>query len=196
MTVGSTAEALTLLEAGNARFVAGTPHIGRLDAALLELAGGQSPYAIVLGCSDSRVPIEMIFDQQPGKLFVVRVAGNYLTDDIFGSIEFAVASFKSKLVVVLGHTKCGAVTAAVAHAKDGTTQPGHIAHLVDAIAPAAEATRDLPGNWLANATAENVRRTVQAMTAGSQIIADAVSRGEAEVAGGIYDLHTGRVSFL
>jgi carbonic anhydrase len=196
MTVGRAADALALLEAGNARFAAGTPQIGQLDASLLELAGGQSPYAVVLGCSDSRVPIETIFDQTPGKLFVVRIAGNYLNDDVFGSIEFGVAVLKARLILVLGHTNCGAVTAAVAHARDGTTQPGHIAHLVTAIAPAAEAARDLPGDWLANATAENVRRTVHAMTTGSKIIADAVSRGDAEVAGGIYELHTGRVGFF
>ncbi|HLY00890.1 MAG TPA: carbonic anhydrase [Candidatus Cybelea sp.] len=196
MTVESATAALALLEAGNARFAAGIPEIGRLDASRLELAGGQSPYAVVLGCSDSRVPIETIFDQTPGKLFVVRVAGNYLTDDVFGSVEFGVAILKARLILVLGHTNCGAVTAAVAHAKDGTTQPGHIACLVTAVAPAAKATRDLPGDWLANATAENVRRTVRAMTAGSTIIADAVARGDAEVAGGIYELHTGRVSFL
>jgi carbonic anhydrase len=195
-TTPSPHEALERLKAGNARFVAGTPHTDPLDASVLELASGQSPHAIVLGCSDSRVPIETIFDQAPGNVFVVRVAGNYLNDDIFGSIEFAVANLKSKLIVVLGHTNCGAVTAAVAHARNGTTQPGHIAHVVTAIAPAAEATRDCPGDWLANATAENVRRTVQAMTAGSKIIGDAVSQGDAGVAGGIYELHTGRVNFF
>ncbi|MGC9992022.1 MAG: carbonic anhydrase [Candidatus Cybelea sp.] len=190
------AEALERLKAGNARFVAGTPQTDPLDAGVLELASGQSPHAIVLGCSDSRVPIETIFDQAPGNVFVVRVAGNFLNDDIFGSIEFGVAVLKARLIVVLGHTNCGAVTAAVAHAKDGTTQPGHIANLVTAIAPAAEATRDRPGDWLANATAENVKRTVHAMTAGSRIISDAVSGGDAEVAGGIYELHTGHVSFF
>jgi carbonic anhydrase len=188
--------ALGSLKAGNARFVAGSPQTDSLDASVLELASGQSPHAIVLGCSDSRVPIETIFDQAPGNVFVVRVAGNFLNDDIFGSIEFGVAILKARLIVVLGHTNCGAVTAAVAHARNGTTQPGHIANLVAAIAPAAEATRDRPGDWLANATAENVRRMVHAMTAGSKIIAEAVSRGDAEVAGGIYALHTGHVNFF
>jgi carbonic anhydrase len=117
------AEALASLKAGNARFVAGTPQTDPLDAGVLELASGQSPHAIVLGCSDSRVPIETIFDQPPGNVFVVRVAGNFLNDDILGSIEFGVAVLKARLILVLGHTNCGAVTAAVAHAKDGTTQP-------------------------------------------------------------------------
>ncbi len=195
-TALSPAQALESLKAGNARFVAGTPQTDPLDAGVLELASGQSPHAIVLGCSDSRVPIETIFDQAPGNVFVVRVAGNFLNDDILGSIEFGVAVLKARLILVLGHTNCGAVTAAVAHAKEGTTQPGYIARLVAAIAPAAEATRDLPGDWVVNATAENVRRTVQAMTVFSAIVAGAISDGDAEVAGGTYELHTGRVTFF
>jgi carbonic anhydrase len=195
MTVERAPEALALLKAGNARFAAGTPQIGLLDASVLELAGGQSPYAVVLGCSDSRVPIETIFDQTPGKLFVVRIAGNYLNDDVFGSIEFGVAVLKARLILVLGHTNCGAVTAAVAHARDGTTQPGHIATIVEAISPAAKAARGLPGDWIANAVIENVKRNAREMTAASKIIADAVSRGDVEIAAGIYELHTGRVNF-
>ncbi len=190
------AEALESLKAGNARFVTGTPQTDPFDASVLELAGEQSPHAIVLGCSDSRVPIETIFDQAPGNVFVVRVAGNFLNDDIFGSIEFGVAALKARLILVLGHTNCGAVTAAVAHARDGTMQPGHIARLVTAIAPAAEAARGQSGDWVANAVIENVKRNMREMTAGSKIIADAVSRGDAEVAGGIYELHTGRVTFF
>ena len=146
--------------------------------------------ALIRACRSSNV-----FDQAPGNVFVVRVAGNFLNDDIFGSIEFGVAVLKARLILVLGHTNCGAVTAAVAYVKDGTTQPGHIARLVTAIEPAAKATRDVPGEWITNAIAENVRRTAQAMTAGSTIIADAVARGDAKIAGGIYELHTGRVTF-
>jgi carbonic anhydrase len=195
MAASTPAKALALLKAGNARFVAGKPECAPLSSRVLELTGGQSPHAIVLGCSDSRVPIETLFDEMPGHIFVVRVAGNFLNADNYGSIEYAVAALKSKLIVVLGHTKCGAVGAAVAFAKDGTTQPGHIADLVAALSPAAEATRDVPGNWIANAIAENVKQNVAAMTSGSKIIADAVSAGDVEVVGGIYDLHTGRVTF-
>jgi carbonic anhydrase len=196
MAASSPAEALRLLQAGNARFVGGTPECGSLTSRVMELASGQSPFAIVLGCSDSRVPIETIFDQIPGNVFVVRIAGNFLNDDNYGSIEYSVAVLKSKLILVLGHSSCGAVGAAVAFAKDGTTQPGHIASLVTAIAPAAQATRNMPGDWLANAVAENVRRNVAAMTSGSTIIADAVRAGDVEVTGGIYDLHTGRVTLF
>lgn len=189
-------DALEKLKAGNVRYVAGESHSGPQSARLVELASGQNPFAIILGCSDSRVPIETVFDQMPGNVFAVRVAGNFLNGANFGSIEYGVAVLKARLIVVLGHSKCGAVTAAVSYVKAGTTQPGHIATLVEAIAPAAKATQGVPGDWVANAVIENVRRNVREMTAGSKIIADAVSRGDAEVAGGIYDLHTGRVTFF
>jgi carbonic anhydrase len=188
------AEALALLKAGNARFVTGSAQ----NAPSREFGDqptGQQPFAIVLGCSDSRVPIETIFDQVPGRIFVVRVAGNFLNDVNYGSIEFAVAVLKAKLIVVLGHGNCGAVAAAVACAKTGVTQPGHIAALVEAIAPAVESTRGLPGDWLANAIIENVRRNVAAMTAGSEIIAQYAGRGEVAVLGALYDLGSGAVAF-
>ncbi|HXB82478.1 MAG TPA: carbonic anhydrase [Candidatus Acidoferrum sp.] len=190
------ADALEKLKAGNVRYVAGQPRSGPQSARLVELASGQNPFAIILGCSDSRVPIETVFDQIPGNVFAVRVAGNFLNDTNFGSIEYGVAVLKARLIVVLGHTKCGAVGAAVSYVKDGTTQPGHIATLVEAIVPAAKATRGAPGDWVANAIVENVRRNMREMTAGSKIIADAVSRGDAEVTGGVYELHTGRVNFF
>lgn len=196
MAAHSPAEALVRLRAGNARFVAGRPECGPLTARVAQLASGQSPFAIVLGCSDSRVPVETIFDQIPGNVFVVRVAGNFLNDANYGSIEYSVAVLKSKLILVLGHSSCGAVNAAVAYAKDGTTQPGHIASLITAISPAAEATKGRAGDWLANAITENVERNVHAMTTGSKIIADAVSAGQVEVRGGVYNLHTGHVNFL
>jgi carbonic anhydrase len=189
------AGALELLEAGNARFVAGTPRSKPFGARLAALANGQSPFAIVLGCSDSRVPIEIIFDQAPGNLFVVRVAGNFLNVEGFGSIEFAVNALKSKLIVVLGHENCGAVAAALEYIRDGAGQPGHIQELVDAIAPAVRATRGRTGDWQENAIAQNVALNVKAMTAGSTIIAEAVARGDVQVIGGIYSVRTGSVSF-
>ncbi|MGA9019471.1 MAG: carbonic anhydrase [Candidatus Cybelea sp.] len=196
MGARSPADALEKLKAGNVRYVAGQPRSGPQSALLVELASGQNPFAIILGCSDSRVPIETVFDQIPGNVFAVRVAGNFLNDTNFGSIEYGVAVLKARLIVVLGHTKCGAVSAAVSYVKDGTAQPGHIATIVEAIAPAAKAAREVPGDWVSNAIIENVRRNMREMTAGSKIIADAVSRGDAEVTGGIYDLHTGHVNFF
>jgi carbonic anhydrase len=189
------AEALALLRTGNARFVAGTQSSDRLRPRIADPANGQSPFAIVLGCSDSRVPIETVFDQAPGNLFVVRVAGNFLNDDNLGSIEYGVAVLQARLVVVLGHGGCGAVTAALGYVGDGAEQPGHIQGIVTAVSPAVRATRGLPGDWLDNAIAENVRLNVAAMTAGSKIIADPVEAGEVQVIGGIYDVATGRVAF-
>ncbi len=187
--------ALARLEAGNARFAAGTPQHAEMTARALALENGQSPYAVVLGCSDSRVPIEIVFDQEPGDLFVVRVAGNFLNDDNLASVEFGVALLGAKLVVVLGHTRCGALTAAVDYCRSGTLPPGHIAKLVESLAPIARAAQSLPGDWVANAIERNVAANVAALTALSPILAAAVAAGEVEVAGGIYDLGTGRVTF-
>jgi carbonic anhydrase len=103
---------------------------------------------------------------------------------------------KSKLILVLGHATCGAIEAAVAYAKDGTTQPGHIQHLVAELGPAAENVRGKPGDWVANAVAENVKLNVAAMTARSAIVARAVESGEVEVRGGVYDLRSGSVTFF
>ena len=191
----SGAEAIERLKEGNARFVGGKQRVEPQNARLVELAQGQAPYAIVLGCSDSRVPVETIFDADPGHIFVVRVAGNFLNADNLGSIEYGVAVLKSKLVLVLGHTKCGAVTAAVESLKNGATQPGHIQNLVTAARPAAEAARHMPGDWVANAVNENVRRNVHALTAESEIIAGAVEAHDVEVIGAVYDIHTGIVHF-
>jgi carbonic anhydrase len=189
------ADALELLKAGNARFVAGTPRFEPFGPRIAELANGQSPFAAVLGCSDSRVPIEIVFDQIPGDLFVVRVAGNFLNRDGLGSLEFAVDALKSKLIVVLGHENCGAVDAALKYVRDGIKQPGHIQELVDAIAPAVRAASNAGGDWHAGAIAKNVELNVAAMTAGSRIIADAVARGDVQVIGGIYSVRTGNVAF-
>jgi carbonic anhydrase len=191
----SAAEALEELKAGNARFAAGVPHAEPFNSQLAELTGGQSPFAIVLGCSDSRVPTDIIFDQTPGSLFVVRVAGNFLDSDGLGSIEFAVDYLKSKLIVVLGHENCGAVDLALKYVRDGTGQPGYVQELINAIAPAVREARDETGDWYENAIARNVKRNVDALTEKSSIIADAVNRREAKVAGGIYSVRTGLVTF-
>ncbi len=118
----------------------------------------------------------------PGRLFVVRVAGNFLNEDNLGSIEFSVAVLKSKLILVLGHSGCGAIEAAVGYVKDGVTQPGYIQDLVAKLGPAARNVRANPGDWIGNAVAENVKLNVAAMTGRSTIIAQAVrerrSRGK------------------
>ncbi len=183
------------LMAGNVRFANGNPVAQKATAHRAELALSQAPYATILSCSDSRVPVETIFDHGPGDIFVVRVAGNFVNDDGLASIEFAVAKLKSTLVMVLGHTGCGAADAAIA-ALDGEVFPGQIGRLADALARSAEATRGKPGDWAANTVAENVRANVAALSARSNILADGVASGELLICGAIYDLHTGKVDLL
>jgi carbonic anhydrase len=189
-------QSLQLLKEGNARFVAGESHHEGITARRLELVAGQSPFAIVLGCSDSRVPIETVFDQLPGNIFVVRLAGNFLDENGLASIEYSVAVLGSSLIVVLGHSGCGAVDATLQYLRNGTVQPGHIQRLVTAIEPAAVAVRDKAGDWWENAVAENVRLNVAAVTQSSAIVAQAVEKGAVGVVGGVYDLHGGKVSFI
>lgn len=190
------AEGLARLMAGNRRFVADRAHCPPLTARRLELQNGQSPFAVILSCSDSRVPVETVFDQEPGNVFGVRIAGNFITDEGLGSIEYAIAELKSSLILALGHSGCGAVKAAVTYVKDGTTVPGHIQDLVVAIAPAARATKARSGDWVANAVVQNVKDTVSALTARSKIVADAVQSEKLTIAGGVYDLHSGKVSII
>jgi carbonic anhydrase len=189
------ARAIDLLKAGNARFASGAGRREPYNPGAVRLTQGQSPFAVVLGCSDSRVPVETVFDQLPGSIFAVRIAGNFLNDDNLGSIEFAVSVLKVPLIVVLGHGGCGAIGAALAYVRDGTKAPGHIQRLVEAVAPAVRETKDRSGEWLDNAVARNVERNVTAMTTGSRILADAVDAGETQVIGGIYDLGSGTVAF-
>lgn len=182
--------------AGNARFVADKAECPPLTSRRLELAQGQSPFAIILSCSDSRVPVETIFDQPPGNIFGVRVAGNFVDDSGLGSIEYSIAVLKSSLILVLGHTHCGAVKAAVEYVKNGTKQPSQIQTLVTAISPAAKASKSQSGDWLENAVVRNVRDNLSALRERSPIVADAVKSGALAVAGGVYDLHSGKVSLI
>jgi carbonic anhydrase len=184
--------ALSALTAGNARFVADKAACPPLTARRLELAEGQSPFAIV-SCSDSRVPVETVFDQISGNIFGIRIAGNFMDRGGVGSIEYAVAVLKSPLILVLGHSECGAVKAALAYAKNpSATQPGDIQYLVESIAPGIKgATSSL--NAAINA---NVRVEMHRIQTMSTIVSDAVTAGNVKVAGGVYDLHSGHVTLL
>ncbi|MGZ3504924.1 MAG: carbonic anhydrase [Vulcanimicrobiaceae bacterium] len=192
----SAKDALSELLAGNLRFANGTPVCKPTTARRAELAQGQNPFAIILGCSDSRVPVETIFDHEPGDIFTVRVAGNFADTNGIGSIEYGTAVLKAPLLIVLGHASCGAVKAATEYVKSGTVAPGHIQDLVLALTPAARAARERPGDWLANAVEANVRMTVSALEATPPIIDKAVKDGTLTIAGGVYDLHSGRVRML
>lgn len=182
------ANALTALQAGNRRFVAGEPRYGHYVAAARAVAREQHPFAAVLGCIDSRVPVEAVFDQGFGALCVVRSGGQVLDRAVLGSLEFAVAELGVQLVVVLGHTRCGAVQAAIQAVRGGHSPGGRISYLVDAIAPAVRAVGDDP---IAVAS-EHARRTAAAL----RDLAPTrrrVEAGRLMVASGLYDLDTGRV---
>ena len=192
-------EALAELMDGNARYVSGrSKHFGS-SPHREELAAGQHPFAMVLSCSDSRVPPEIVFDQSPGDLFVVRIAGNFAEDDGIGSLEYALSHFGSALLLVLGHSSCGAVHATVDTLKAGKTfasVPGNIADIVKALTPAAASVLHQPGDVYANATAANVRANVAKLRSQGTILAPAARNGTLRVAGGVYDLKSGRVTLL
>ena len=190
--------ALQRLLAGNGRFVDGAVGDRRhVTARRAQVASGQQPFAVVLTCSDSRVPPELIFDQGIGDLFVVRVAGNTAADPlILGSVEFAVDVLGSVLVFVLGHSGCGAVTAAVDVATSSVRLPGDIQAVVDPIMPAVEAVRGRPDDDLLEAaTRENVHRAMAALSA-SHLLSTRVAAGALLIAGGEYELASGKVDLV
>jgi len=183
------------LMAGNARFAAGKPVGQPATARRAELAASQAPFATILSCSDSRVPVETVFDHGPGDIFVVRVAGNFVNDDGLASVEFAVELLQSSLIMVLGHSGCGAISAAI-EARQGATFAGQIGRLADAVAPAVETTRDAGAGWHAAAVAQNVRDAVRALAERSPILGNAARDGSILIVGAVYDLHTGKVELL
>jgi carbonic anhydrase len=189
--------ALQALMEGNARYVADQTRPREFSTRRAALAQGQAPFASVLGCADSRVAPELAFDQNPGDLFVVRVAGNFVTPDGLGSLEFGSAVLGAKLILVLGHTSCGAVNATVEALQKGNALPGHIAGLVSAMKPGIEPALAQPGDDLIRrALVANVRHNVRALETATPILADMVSRGALAVKGGIYDLASGRVELI
>lgn len=198
-------EAIERLQEGNRRFTAGVRSVEPLLAHLkmAELAAkGQKPFAIVLTCSDSRSPVEMIFDQGLGDLFVVRVAGNVVAPSLLASMEFAVANFGSSAIVVLGHSLCGAVNATVDHCNDPTTPlpSPHLEELVARIRPAVESTqlKHSPGSqhFLHHATVANIQRSKSLVLEQSRIIREAVDQGKLVVQGALLDISSGKVQFL
>jgi carbonic anhydrase len=192
-------QAVSRLLAGNERFVKGRlVHPDRDNVRRAEQAEHQTPFAVVLGCADSRVPPEIIFDEGIGDLFPVRVAGNTATDDIvLGSIEYAAAVLKSVLVVVLGHAECGAVKATVDLVIKGTAAPGQIGSVLQPIVPAVEAVRSQPPVELVDAAIkENVRRQVAHLKSSQPVLAGLVESGTLKVVGAEYALTTGKVEIV
>ena len=191
-------DVLQRLLKGNQRFVNGTTkNPRRAPADFRQLAEGQRPVVIIVGCADSRVPPELLFDQGVGDLFVVRVAGNVVSGAgpvLKGSVEYAVAELGVGLIMVLGHSACGAVKAAIKHVDDGDPLPGAIGELVNRIRPAVMKAKDMPGDRLANAISANVTLGVQTLTSLEPIVGPAVSSGQVKIVGAVYDLRTGAVA--
>lgn len=184
--------ALRRLMEGNARYQSGAleyrEHVADQRS---DTAEEQHPYAVILGCSDSRVPPQLIFDQGPGDLFTTRVAGHVATDAVTATIEYAVERLGVPLIVVLGHDRCGAVTACL---HGGVTpDEGRLADLIRAIEPAVERARSVEGDPLDNAIRFHVENMVQQLRESEPILGARVRSGELEIVGALYDLKTGAV---
>jgi carbonic anhydrase len=200
----SAQQALQRLQEGNKRFVSGTGSVGMLygNDRRDQLVSGQEPFAIILGCSDSRVPAEIVFDQGLGDLFVIRVAGNIVAPSQIGSVEFAVEQFKSPLVVVMGHTNCGAICATI----DELQRPHgerskNIQAIVDRIRPSIESLVSTPlwedkEEFIRHATRANVRASVNQLRHGSAMLEKLTEQEELVITGAEYDIQSGEIDFF
>jgi carbonic anhydrase len=195
-TSGGADEAFRRLAEGNGRFVEGRPSgQGRDEARRLAVAGGQHPFATVLSCSDSRVPVEILFDQGIGDVFVVRVAGNVADTDEIGTIEYGAGHLHTPLLVVLGHTACGAVKAVA----EGAQVHGSLPELVDNIQPAVREARARHGStprFLTEAIRANVWLSIEDLFRRSEEVRTLVREGKLEVVGALYSLETGAVAWM
>ena len=198
------AEALQRLRDGNGRFVSNVRSHDSLgsEARRAEVAAGQEPFAIILGCSDSRVPAEIVFDQGLGDLFVIRVAGNIVAPSQVGSVEFAAERYGTRLVVVLGHSQCGAILATIDELKRPTVNQSRNLHsIVDRVRPAVEPLlqtdlRRQPDDLVRHAVRANVRSSVGHLRHGSQILEQLIEKDNLIVVGAEYSLETGVVDFF
>lgn len=194
----SAADALKILHDGNRDFVtesAVTAANGRQRR--LEIAKGQTPFACLVSCSDSRVSPEILFGRGLGELFIVRNAGNTVDTAALGSIEYGVAELGIPLVLVLGHQRCGAVGAAIEVVQKGTEFPGEIGRMVEPIVPAVLAAQKMPGNLFDNAVRENVARIAHRLRTGSDpILIDPLKAGKLKIVGATYSLDDGNVDFF
>ncbi len=196
----SPVKALELLKEGNQRFTAKQQVERNLNLQVEQTSTGQFPFATVLSCIDSRVPAELVFDQGIGDIFSVRIAGNFVNADILGSMEFASKLAGTKLILVLGHTACGAVKGACDHA-----ELGNLTAMLDNIAPAVEAITE-PENAADRTSAnidfvnavgtKNVELTIDRIREESPVLAEMEQAGEIQIVGGMYDIATGKVNFL
>ena len=197
-------EAVLRLQQGNARFVANVRSHDVLasPARRMELAAGQAPFAIILGCSDSRVPAELVFDQGLGDLFVIRVAGNIVASSQVGSVEFAAERYGTRLVVVLGHSQCGAILATLEELQQPTEhQSRNLRSIVDRIRPSVETVlatglRGDPEALVRQAVRANIRASANQLRHGSEVLEQLVQNHGLAVVGAEYSLETGVVTFF
>jgi len=188
--------ALDRLLHGNARYVEGVARRHDFKHEREALSKGQNPFAAVLSCADSRIAPEYCFDTARGDIFVCRVAGNFASDEVVASLEYAVAVLNTPLIMVLGHEACGAVDSTIKSIKDGTTLPGHLPSLVAAIKPAVDAVQGEAGNVLENAIRRNVTLNVEKLRTTAPILSAAAGGKTIRVVGGIYALKTGKVELV
>jgi carbonic anhydrase len=195
----SPAQAIEMLRQGNRRFLEKKPFDRDLHSQVRQTSGGQYPFAAVLSCIDSRVPVEIVFDQGIGDIFSARVAGNFVNEDILGSIEYSCKVAGSKAVVVLGHTSCGAVKGACDH-----VELGHITQMLEKIMPAVNAVKTPEGTDRSSANKDfvnrvvqkNVELTVQDIKNKSEVLKEMYDNGEIDIVGAIYDVGSGKVLLL
>ncbi|WP_148255892.1 carbonic anhydrase [Pusillimonas sp. T7-7] len=191
-------QAVKRLMEGNERYASGKTQSRNFASTRAALAGGQNPYASILSCADSRVSPELCFDEERGDLFVTRVAGNYVTSDILASLEYGAAVLSAPLIMVLGHTSCGAVSATVSALEKQAEFPGHIQSIVTALMPAVRAAAAEPheGTLLYAATVKNIKHNVKQLQEATPILSRMVQDGKIKVVGGLYHLDTGRVELV
>jgi len=191
--------AVELLMEGNNRFTNNKPLNRDLHAQISDTATGQYPFASVLSCIDSRIPTEIIFDQGIGDIFNARVAGNFINEDILGSLEFACKLAGSKVIMIMGHTSCGAVKGACDHAK-----LGNLTQMLDKIMPAVDAIETAEGedrnssniDFVNKVAVENVVRSIQNIKSNSPVLNEMAEKGEIEIVGAMYDVKSGKVSLI
>ncbi len=187
---GTADEALQRLMSGNERFATGkSQHPDNFEARRKELLDKQAPFATILACSDSRVPVELLFDQGLGDLFVIRVAGNTVDDFVYASLEFATTALKTPLIMVLGHERCGAVNAALSNG----TPDSYLGTLVKTIRGAIQGHTCPPKNPLSCAIKENVTAVVDKISKADPVLAPLIKNGQVKIVGAVYELESGKV---
>lgn len=190
-------QALERLMQGNERYAQNAMNARGFETTRAALATGQNPFACVLSCADSRVSPEFCFDEERGDLFVTRVAGNYVTTALLASLEYAVAVLNAPLIMVLGHTQCGAIGAAIDAEENSTDFPGHIQSITSALAPAVrKAKANKPADMMDATIRENVLLNVAALQQSTPLLRQQVEQGKLKVVGGLYHLKTGKVEML